>query len=246
MLKRKLNKEQFDALDEGQKSLYKENTSRAGEFLLDVEVDADNAALVRSKTIEKTRADTAEAKVTELTLELEGLNTQIATLNTNRPDTAALEKQYKDREAALKTKHEGELVKKDKLLATVLVDQKALEIATKISSTPELLVEVIKKRLKASVSDGEPTTEILDAAGLASTATIQDLEQEFVANPKYAAIIIGSNASGGGARPSGGGSGATYKGKKFSDLTEVERVAWHKEDAKGFQAASDANRNPAT
>lgn len=242
MLKRKLTKDEFDALDEGKKSLYKENSSRAGEYVLDVEDSSEQAALVRSKAAEKARADAAEARVAELTTENESLTSQ---LSTSKPDLEKIGNEYKAKEKSLTEKHKGELAAKDKQIAAILIDRTALELATKISTVPELVVDAIKRRLKVGVNEaGEPVTEVLDAGGLATTQSVEDLGKEFVANPKYGAIMVGSKATGGSAIQGGGGGSATqYKGKNFSDLTEVERTAWHKEDPAGFKAASDANRN---
>jgi hypothetical protein len=239
MLKRKLSKDEYDALPEGTKAFYKVDPGNANGFVLDVEPDTDNGALLRSKAAEKARADKAESDLAEANARIEELETAATAGN---PDKAALEAAYKQKETALKAKHKAELDAKDKQLATILVDNKAMELAQKISTTPELIVDIIKKRLKPNLTDPEnPTTDVLDAAGLATTSTIEDLGKELVANPKYGAIMIGSNGSGGGARPNLGGGGASYKGKKFEDTSEAERVAWHRDDPKGFKAASEAS-----
>lgn len=247
MLKRKISIEDYNALPDAMKALYKVSGADSNKYDLDVEPDADNGALLRAKATEKARADKAEAELAEA---LENIATLEAAASAGNPDKAALEKAYKDKEIALKAKHAGEIAAKDKQLATILVDNKAMELAQKISTTPELVVEMIKKRLKPNLTDPEnPTTDVLDANGLASTATIEDLGKEFVANPKYGAIMIGSNGSGGGARSNIGGSGASYKSKPFKDLTDADRTAWHREDPNGFKAASDtfqATRTAAT
>lgn len=244
MLKRKLLQEVFDALDENLKPLYKVNPARAGEFLLEVEADTDNAALVRAKAVEKARADKAETDLVEATGRVTELEGQLAAASQNKPDLEKMGNDYKIKETTLKTKHLEDLKKKDEQIAKILVDRAALELAQKISTVPELVVDAIKRRLKVGVNEaGEPVAEVLDANGLATTATIEDLGKEFVANTKYAAIMVGSSASGSGASQQRGGGGATYKGKKFDDLSEAERIAWNTEDKSGFAAASEANRN---
>lgn len=238
MLKRKISKEDFDALPEHMKALYKVSSADTNKFDLEVEPDADNGALIRARDREKARADAAETALNEATARVEELETAQAA---GSPDKAALEAAYKAKEKALKDKHAIDLAAKDKQLSTILVDNRALELAQKISTAPELIVDLIKKRLKPDLTDPEnPTTQVLDAAGLASTLSIEDLGKELVANPKYGAIMIGSNGSGGGARPNVGGSGASYKSKPFKDLSDAERTQWHAEDPNGFKTASEA------
>lgn len=83
-----------------------------------------------------------------------------------------------------------------------LVDNAALALATKISTSPALLVPHIKARLVADVTGDEPVTKVLGADGKPTDLTIDKLGEEFVANADFKAIIKASAGTGGGTPPS--------------------------------------------
>jgi hypothetical protein len=71
------------------------------------------------------------------------------------------------------------------------------------------------------------------------------LKKEIAADKRFAAVIVASKASGGGAAGSGrpNGGGAPTGKKTFKDMNEKERVDWYKRDPEGFnQASKEANR----
>lgn len=149
-----------------------------------------------------------------------------------------MERQYKERETALKAEHTAALKAANDKFDGVLLNNAALTLANEISTTPDLVVDALKKRMKVNHDGETPIVEVVDDKGLATTLSVEDLGKEFVANTKYAAIMKGSNASGGSAQQQrGGASGTMYKGKKFADLSEAERVAFAKENPTGFETA---------
>lgn len=126
-------------------------------------------------------------------------------------------------------------------LRTLLVTNKAMEIATAISTVPELLIPAIEKRLQADIDGDNAKTRVLDADGKPTAATLDELKQEFVANDKYAAIIIGSKASGGHSdtNRTTGQPGS----KKITEMSETERrAAYERLGAEGFQKQLNADR----
>lgn len=237
-LKSKIDKATYDALKPDVKAEYK---AEGDDFILDVEeldslpaVVSMKEALARAKANEvaehkktKDKLTVSEARV----VELEGADT------TRTNDTKAIEARGKKALDDAKLAHDAELKKRDDALATLLITNKAQEIAAEISNSPDVILPHIVKRLKADLSGDVPTTVVVGEDGSDSTLTIDALKKEMVANKKFAAIIIGSKASGSGARRTQGG--AVPQNKKFGELSDVERTAWHKEDPTGFNEASE-------
>jgi hypothetical protein len=101
--------------------------------------------------------------------------------------------------------------KEDKLtglLRKTHVDNVAAQLATEISTVPDLMKHEIARLLSVNLDGDEPTTEVLGPDGKPTARTLQELKQDFLGNPKYAAILVGSKGSGGGAGGGGNGGGA--------------------------------------
>lgn len=94
----------------------------------------------------------------------------------------------------------------------------ASKIATGIADgeNAEILAEFVQRRLK--IVEGQ--VKVTDAAGNLTIATLDDLAKEFQQAPRYAALVRGSQANGGGAA-GGKGGGAT---KTWDQMTGMERV----------------------
>jgi len=134
----------------------------------------------------------------------------------SRSEVEALEASWQQKVKDAETKHQEALAARDTSLRGVLVDSEARRIAGKIALNPpsaELLAESIQRRLAVEItSEGKAVTRVLDGAGKPSAATLDDLEQEIVATPKYAGLLLGSLASGGSAtQTQGAGSAAPGK-----------------------------------
>ena len=188
-LKKKMTKAEFEKLSEVQRELYVE---KDGGYALDLE-DEEGDALKRAKDREKELRKAAEAENKELKERLAGLEDGDAR---KRGDIATLEKSWQGKLADLEKGLTEKLNKKDNYLRSTLIDAKAAELAAKISTSPKLLIPHIKARLVADLDGDIPTTKILDANGQISALNFDDLEKEFVSNPDFGAIIIGSKATG--------------------------------------------------
>ena len=238
--KLKLQLDNLDGLEDQVKSLYEE---REGKFHLAVDGYEDPAALKRAKDHEKRARQDAEQKVRDLETQLAELNERVSELGDDKHrkkgDTASLEQSYKDKIDRIKQDHEKELSKRDVQISKLLVDNVAETMAAELSDAPELLSEIIRKRL--SVKDGE--TRVLDANGELSATTVEELREEFRANKKYAAVIRGSQANGGGSGGGGKGGGAT---KTFKDLSEKERTDLARTNPAEYQRQLDAFRAETT
>ena len=209
-LKRKISKEVFDKLSEDLKKEYKEQD---GEYVIDLEGSDDNQSLLNAKQYEKDARKAAEAKVKELQKLIDDSKDDSSR---SKGDVDALDKSWTEKFNKQKSEFETKIETQKAFISKGLVDNVALNLASKLSKSPSLLVPIIKSRLKADFDGDVPTTKVLDASGSLSALTISDLEKEIMTNEEYKPILIGSKASGGGT--SGGdnnpnNSSANAKGK---------------------------------
>lgn len=234
--KLKMVLDSLEGVDESIHALYEE---RDGKFHLSLDGYEDPAALKRAKDHEKEARKNAEKALKELREEFDTFRAEVESSsddkNRKRGDVAALEQSYKDKIAKLNTDHANELAARDAQISKLLVDNVAETMAAELSDSPELLSDIIRKRLKAE--NGE--TRVLDANGELSATTVDELREEFRANKKYAPIIRGSQASGGGSGGGGKGGGAT---KSFKELSEKERVELARSNPAEFHRLLEAHR----
>ncbi len=81
---------------------------------------------------------------------------------------------------------------------------------------------------------------VLAEDGSASTASLADLQKEFLDNPAHKEIIVAKTGSGGGATHTpGSGGGATVK--KLSQMTATEEAAFERENPDAYAAALKDN-----
>ncbi|WP_392559782.1 hypothetical protein [Orbus mooreae] len=203
MLKFKLTKEEFDALDDTQKSMY---TESANGYQLAIEGLPDVSGLTKKveellgekKTEqEKRRAAEEEAKkVAEEQARKKG-------------DIETLEKSWQEKLTSREKELLAQINDRDSRLHTLLVDNEAHRLATALAGdSADLILPHIKARL--AVEEGK--TRVLDRDGKPSAATLDDLSKEFQSNKLFAPVIIGSKASGTGGdagkkNPNAGGDG---------------------------------------
>lgn len=239
-LKRKITKAEYDALSDVLKAEYK---AHGDGYVLDTDDAAElSNALERQKELarqEKERADRLERERQEADTARQAAELEAAK---KRGDIEALERSWQAKVDAEKAKaDEAANALREKLKRLLVVD-KAREIAVEISTAPELILPHIERRLMADLDGDDPVTRVLDATGKPSASTVDELKQEFIANDKFAAIIIGSKANGGNAGQTRGGGNAT--GKKISEMTEAERVALHRQiGATEFARRAEAERS---
>jgi hypothetical protein len=229
MLRKRINKSGFEALDAAIQALYKK-AEGSDNYVLDVE-DDDGTELKKAKDREKQRADKAEREAREAREALEALQDAQA-----RREDGSLDKDAVER---LKTKHAKELKdaqdrlqSKETALSELLVDSAATTLASDLFIAPEFHVDLVKKRLKLIEEDGKPIVKVLDADGNITENKIEDLRQEFVANEKFAPIIVASKASGGGAN--GGNRGGGAPTKKLSEMSATEEAAFANENPDAY------------
>lgn len=117
------------------------------------------------------------------------------------------------------------------------IQSAAQRIATALADgdNADILAEFIERRLK--VSDGQ--LKVTDPQGNLTVSTLADLENEFKLAPRYAALVRGTKASGGGAAGSGGGATKTWHEMSGMERVELRRTN-PAEHARLKEAASKA------
>lgn len=238
----------LNSLDGLSDDVKKEYTEKDGKFYLDIEGLDEHpgvGALKRAKDHEKTLRQKAEEKVTTLEDQLTTKDNEIEGLRTGavpKDDVAALKTSYETKLTQKETEFNEKYGKLNSLVEKHMLDGKALELATEISTVPALLVPHIRGRLKLEEVDGQLSVSVLDATGKPSAASLDDLRKELLSNKNFAPILIGSKASGGGASGGSGGGGAS---KKLSEMNEAERTAFAKDNPEGFRAELAAQQKAA-
>lgn len=212
-LKRIITKDEHAKLPDAFKAEYKAD-DKGENFVLDLSDYEDPAALKRAKDHEKTARKTAEDALKAAQDQLTALTDERDNLLKGaipKGDVDKLETSYKTKLATREKELSDQITARESQLQTILVDGEAIKLASKISTSPEVILPHIRARLKAEQVEGKFTTRILDGEGKPSAATLADLEKEFLANKAFAPILTGSKGSGGGASGAGGGGGAPSK-----------------------------------
>ncbi|MBP5948534.1 MULTISPECIES: hypothetical protein [unclassified Pseudomonas] len=211
-MKYKISKAEYEALDAAMQALYK---AMGDDFVLFVEglpTGSDDLeglrnqvqTLLTEKKEEKRKRDAAEAEQRRLQEESQRANGEYEQLYTSSQQ--ALE-QERTRLAEL----------------TQSIERRDLtSAASKVSSSiadgenAEILAEFVQRRLK--IVDGQ--VKVTDAAGNLTIASLEDLAKEFQQAPRYASLVRGTKANGGGAT-GGSGGGAT---KQLHEMSDAERI----------------------
>jgi hypothetical protein len=225
--------ENLEGVSDSIKSEYKQGEDKR--YYLDLDgVDEHIAvgALKRAKEHEVKARKVEETRARELAKQLEVMEAErndILKGAIPKGDVDRLEKSYQAKLAAREKELGSERDSLASNLRSLLVDSVAQGLAAKLAKTPNeipLLLPHITGRLATEMVDGKATTRILDKDGKPSALTLDDLRKEFVANPTFAAVIMGSKATGSGAGGSpSGGSASAANGKSFASLTVKEQVA---------------------
>ncbi|AKJ41792.1 hypothetical protein [Pragia fontium] len=187
MLKFKLTKEEFDALDEAQKSMYAES----GEgYQLAIEGLPDVSGL--SKKVDELLGEKkAEQEKRRAAEELAKKSAEEQARKSG--DIESLEKSWADKLAAKETELLAQIQERDGRLHTLLVDNEAQRLAAELAGdNAALILPHIKSRL--AVEEGK--TRVLDISGKPSASSLDDLSKEFRTNKLFAPVIISSKASG--------------------------------------------------
>lgn len=219
--------ESLDGLDDSVKELY---TEKDGKFVLGIEglpqpKDEDvsglkakvDELLAEKKASDKKARDAEESarKVAEEAARKNG-------------DTEALEKSWQEKFSKREQELMQQLEIRDKKIISSTVDSVAAALASELSvpQSHKVVQRLIKERLAVEQRDGDFVTVVKDADGKPSAYTLDDLKKEFVSDPAFAPLIVGTKATGGGANGSSSGGAAkkgNIAGSKQERIAEFER-----------------------
>ncbi len=135
-------------------------------------------------------------------------------------------KQYKEQNATLVQSIEA--MKQKEYVSTL--NGKAKELAIALAKTDAIktedLTEKFAKRLKL---DADGSLKVLDVNGNVTISPVDQLVNEI--STKYAYLCDGVQSTGGGSHSSASGA----QNKKFSELSETERVELYRTDANEYR-----------
>lgn len=237
MLKSKINKDAYAALNDVLKAEYKADGEN---YVLDTDDGGElRTALVNAK---KERDDAKKA--------LTDLQKDHDKLKADGNVSLTLENSYKEKIAKL----DGDIAASNttitKLREDAVLSPKARELAAKNFTVPSLLEPKIRERMELDPRDNT-TIRWKDATGKVSALTEADIVKELVDNAEFKSIVVANRASGGAgnaAIPGGTGAQSPYvpplaaDGKTPKRLVEMSarEIVAHNE-AKAAAAAQQAN-----
>lgn len=231
MLKKIL--ESIDGLDPAIAAEYKQGPD--GKFHL--ELDSDDAEpLRRAKEHEVGLRQIAERDLAAAKTALAAAEAKVAELqNAQSQDVQALRADHERTIAAAKADAAKERAGLEGVIRRIFVNDVANRIAGDIAideGAAELLATALTPRLSVEIINNEPITRVLGPDGLPTNASPDDLKKEYLQNAKYAGILKGNGASGGGASGAHKGGGAS---KKLSEMGDAERTKLARENPAEFQ-----------
>lgn len=223
----------LDSLKDLDESLHGFYVEKDGKFHLDVEGGEDLSGMKRAKDRERDARKDAEQKARDLQKQVDELENKIQGLSDDdhrkKGDVEALDKSWQDKYDKMEGEYKTKIDSLTGNINTLLVDNEATRMASEIGieNSHEILVPHIKSRLAVQERDGKMETIVNDKDGKPSALSLKELQQEFVDNPAFAPIIVGSKASGSGANGGKGSSGGNDNpwAKDTFNLTKQLEIA---------------------
>jgi hypothetical protein len=257
MLLTKVTKAVYDAMPEELKKHYSvaDASKPDGEYLLQAD---EMTELRNAKAREVERRTTAEATIATITAERNTAVANLEALKIAQPDAAKAEAATLARidaavaEEKKKTADALALIdKSNKNLTKVYLETTLNNVVAGIvdETDSDTLKTLIRDRVRVDVTGDVPKVTFLDEKGEVTADDLNSFKKTVADSPKFAKLIIGSGASGGGAtgtkeQTSGAGNGA----KKFADMNSTERTHLYRtnpaefdKQSKAFEAASKAD-----
>lgn len=216
----KVTIDSLDGLDDGVKSLYKEDN---GKYRLDLDGYEDTTGLKAQRDALLNEKKEAQRKAKEAE-EAAKLAAEEAARKSG--DVSALEKSWQEKLAATENNYKSQNESLTKQIHGLTVGQTAIKLASElaISGSADVLLPHIQSRLTVEIKDGVPSVRVLDLQGKPTAMTVDELKQEFISNKAFAPLIAASKATGGGASGNNSGSGATDIQTKLSQRLKIHGV----------------------
>lgn len=226
----KVTIDSLDGLDDGVKSLYKEEN---GKFRLDLDGYEDTTGLKAQRDALLTEKKEAQRKAQEA--EDKAKREAAEEIAKKTGDFSAIEKSWQEKLAATENTYKSQAESLTKQIHGLTVGQTATKLAAElaISGSADVLLPHIQSRLTVEIKDGAPSVRVLDLQGKPTAMTVDELKQEFISNKAFAPLIAASKATGGGASGSGGGGAAkTMKRDQFETMNPAQKMDFIKSGGK--------------
>lgn len=219
-MKYKINAEEFAALSEELKKLYEQSGE---EYVLKVDGLPQQEDVAELKASHQKLLDEKKAEAEKRRLAEEQARKEAEERAKKQGDFEQLSKSYEQKLQEQESKYQA-LIQKNEQRE---IQATANRIAGKIADGPnaEIISEFISKRLKVS----EGVVRVTDDAGTLTISSEDQLADEFKSNPRYASLVRGSLATGGGAT---GSNGTTNK--PFKEMNDEERLQLYKQNPEKF------------
>lgn len=225
----KVTVDSLDGLDDGVKSLYKEEN---GKYRLDLDGYEDTTGLKAQRDALLNEKKEAQRKAKEAE-DAAKLAAEEAARKSG--DVSALEKSWQEKLAATESNYKSLNESLTKQIHGLTVGQTAIKLASElaISGSADVLLPHIQSRLTVEIKDGVPSVRVLDLQGKPTALTVDELKQEFISNKAFAPLIAASKATGGGASTGGGGGAAkTMKRDQFEAMNPSQKMDFIKSGGK--------------
>ena len=226
-LKYQLTAEEFAQLDEAKQALY---ALQGDVYVCQIEglpqpedisgLKRKNEELLAEKRASEERRRAAEDEARrkeEERLAAEGNFKQL--YESSQTKTAEWEQRYSQLEQSI---HQRDISLAATRIATAIAD----------GDNADILKEFIARRLK--VAEGQ--VRVTDESGNLTVSSLADLQREFETAPRYASLVRGSQAGGGGAAPKSG----DRVTKTFGELRGMERVQLRKDNPAEYERLKKA------
>ncbi|MDU1652649.1 hypothetical protein [Enterobacter hormaechei] len=227
-LKYQLAAEEYAQLDEAKQALY---AQQGDVYICQIEglpqpedvtgLKRQRDELLAEKKAEQERRRAAEEEARrkeEERLAAEGNFKQL--YESSQTKTAEWEQRYSQLEQSI---HQRDINLAATRIATAIAD----------GDNADILKEFIAKRLK--VAEGQ--VRVTDDSGNLTVSALADLQREFETSPRYASLVRGSQAGGGGAAPKSG----DRVTKSFGELRGMERVQLRKDNPAEYERLKKAH-----
>jgi len=238
-MKFKINKDEYNSLDEVFKKEYIEDAE--GVYIQDIE-DMPKVEPVEDlgklkRAFARKKEDLVEAN--EKIRSFEEIQKNITTDDARKKgDIEKLEKSWLADKESIQSSLQGKIDFQQSFIKKQLVDNVAIQIASEITKSTEMILPHIKSRLSADFDGDNPSTIVLDKEGNKSIMSVSELKKEFVENPAFAPIIEQSKGSGSGAAGVKGKTGDATK-NKLSDYSSLEQVALSRDNPSRYKELAD-------